>query len=50
MSPIFAAMPSIFGADSPFAMFDRMSAEMDRQVAAMWQRAEILCRGKARAS
>jgi hypothetical protein len=41
-SPVFAAMPSMFGADSPFAMFDRISAEMDRQMAAMWRRAEML--------
>src|SRR5258708_35051364 len=41
-SLVFAAMPSMFGADSPFAMFDRISAEMDRQMAAMWRRAEML--------
>jgi hypothetical protein len=40
-NPAFAAMPSMFGADSPFAMFDRISAEMDRQMAAMWRRAEV---------
>jgi len=31
----FDPMPSMFGPDSPFAMMERVSAEMDRQAAAM---------------
>jgi hypothetical protein len=42
MNPVFAAMPSMFGADSPFAMFDRISVEMDRQMESMLRRAEML--------
>jgi len=43
--PAFAAgspVASFFGPDSPFAMVDRISAEMDRQAAAMFRRAEML--------
>lgn len=35
-------MPAMFGPESPFAMLDRMSAEMDRQAAAMFRQAEAL--------
>jgi hypothetical protein len=28
---VFAPMPALFGASSPFAMLDRISAEMDRE-------------------
>ena len=38
----WSLVPSFFGPDSPFAMMDRISAEMDRQAAAMFRRAEIL--------
>ena len=33
---------SFFGPDSPFAMMERISAEMDRQAAAMFRRAEAI--------
>lgn len=33
---------SFFGPDSPFAMMERISAEMDRQAAAIFGRAELL--------
>jgi len=38
----FDPMPSLFGPDSPFAMMERISAEMDRQAAAMLAGAENL--------
>jgi hypothetical protein len=34
--------PALFGPDSPFAMLDRISAEMDRESAAMFRQAEAL--------
>jgi hypothetical protein len=37
-SPADAAWAAQFGAESPFAMLDRIQAEMDREVAAMLQR------------
>lgn len=37
-----APMPSLFGPASPFAMLDRISAEMDRQAAAMLRQADAL--------
>lgn len=37
-----APMPSLFGAGSPFAMLDRISAEMDREAAAMFREADAL--------
>ena len=43
--PAFAAwspVASFFGPDSPFAMMERVSAEMNRQAAAMFRRAELL--------
>ena len=43
--PAFASwtpIASLFGADSPFAMMERMSDEMDRQAAAMFRQAELL--------
>lgn len=45
--PAFAARSpaaSFFGPDSPFAMMERISAEMDRQAAATFRRAELLAR------
>jgi hypothetical protein len=36
----FDPIPSMFGPDSPFAMMERISAQMDRQAAAMFARAE----------
>jgi hypothetical protein len=48
--PAFAAWSpaaSFFGPDSPFAMMERISAEMDRQAAATFRRAELLA-GEAR--
>jgi hypothetical protein len=38
----FDPMPSLFGPDSPFAMMERISAEMDQQMATMLARAEGL--------
>lgn len=38
----FAPMPSLFGADSPFAMMERISADMDRQMATMLQQTAAL--------
>ncbi len=38
----FAPMPSFFGSASPFAMLDRISAEMDREAAAMFRQANAL--------
>ena len=35
-------MPSLFGPQSPFAMLDRISAEMDRRAAAMFREADAL--------
>ncbi len=35
-------MPSLFDAGSPFAMLDRIPAEMDRQAAAMFRQADAL--------
>src|SRR4051812_40894357 len=35
-------MPSLFGPASPFAMLDRVSAEMDRRAAAMFREADAL--------
>lgn len=35
-------LPSVFGAGSPFAMLDRISAEMDREAAAMFRETEAL--------
>jgi hypothetical protein len=40
-------MPSLFGSGPPFAMLDRISAEMDRRAAAMFREADALA---ARAS
>jgi len=34
--PVFSPRFEPFGDDSPFAMLDRMSAEMDREAAALW--------------
>jgi hypothetical protein len=39
---MFAPMPSMFGPNSPFAQLERISAEMDRQAAAMFQRANAI--------
>jgi hypothetical protein len=39
---VFAPMPALFGASSPFAMLDRISAEMDREAAAMFRQADAL--------
>jgi hypothetical protein len=38
----WAPMPSLFGPDSPFAMMERISAEMDRRAAAMFRQADAL--------
>jgi hypothetical protein len=38
----FDPMPSLFGFEPPFAMMERISAEMDRQAAAMFARADNL--------
>lgn len=38
----FDAMPALFGPDSPFAAMQRVSAEMDRQMAAMFAQADSL--------
>ncbi len=38
----FRTMPSLFGADSPFAELERISAEMDRRAALMMRQAELL--------
>jgi len=46
-APIFAAMP-IFGAGSPFAAFERISAAMDRQADQMLREAAALQAGAAR--
>ena len=35
-APVFSPRFESFGADSPFAALDRMSAEMDREAAALW--------------
>jgi hypothetical protein len=35
-------VPSLFGPTSPFAMLDRISAEMDRQAAAMFREADAV--------
>jgi len=35
-------MPSLFGPGSPFAMLDRISAEMDRRAAAMFREADAV--------
>jgi len=40
--PVFAAMPTIFGGESPFAMMQRISAEMDRQAAAMFRQVDAM--------
>jgi len=43
--PAYAALTpaaSFFGLESPFAMMERISAEMDREAAAMFRRAELL--------
>jgi hypothetical protein len=45
--PAFAAWSpaeSFFGPDSPFAMMERISAQMDREAAATLRRAELLAR------
>jgi hypothetical protein len=39
---IYAPMPALFGVGSPFAEFDRISAEMDHQAAAMLRQANAL--------
>ncbi len=39
---VAAAMPSLFGPGSPFAAMERISAEMDREAAAMFRRADAL--------
>jgi hypothetical protein len=41
-APIFATMPSFFGAGSPFAEFERISAAMDRQADQMLREAAAL--------
>ena len=46
-APIFAAMPSFFGAESPFAEFERISAAMDRQADQMLRAAAALQAGAA---
>jgi hypothetical protein len=46
-APILAAMPSFFGAGSPFAEFERISAAMDRQVGQMLREAAALQAGTA---
>jgi hypothetical protein len=38
----FAPLPSFFGPASPFAQFDRIAAEMNREAATMFARAERL--------
>ncbi len=38
----WAPMPALSGPDAPFAMLDRISAEMDREAAAMFARADAL--------
>jgi len=40
--PVFASMPSLFGGDSPFAMMERISAEMDRRSAAMFRQIDAM--------
>ena len=40
----FAPMPSLFGPQSPFAALDRISAEMDRQAASLFEEAQMLAR------
>jgi hypothetical protein len=35
-------MPTLFGANSPFAMLERVSAEMDRRAAAMFREADAM--------
>lgn len=35
-APLLSQGFESFGADSPFALFDRMTAEMDREAAALW--------------
>ncbi len=42
---VLAPMPVLFGADSPFAAMQRMSAEMDREAAAMFRQADALAAG-----
>jgi hypothetical protein len=39
---VWTPMPALSGPGSPFAMLDRLSAEMDRQAAAMFVRADAL--------
>ena len=38
---VLAPMPSLFGPGSPFAMMQRISAEMDREAAALFRRVEL---------
>jgi len=35
-------VPSVFGYESPFAMLDRIAAEMDQRAAAMFRHAEVM--------
>ena len=35
-APLLSPLVVSFGPDSPFAVLDRMSAEMDREAAALW--------------
>ena len=44
---IFAAMPSFFGANSPFAEMERVSAAMDRQADRMFREAAAVEAGSA---
>jgi len=39
---VFAPMPALFGPGSPFAAMERISAEMDRESAAMFRQADAL--------
>jgi len=45
--PIFAAMPSVFGAGSAFAEMERISAAMDRQADQMLRQASAMQAGTA---
>jgi len=45
--PIFAAMPSFFGPDSPFAEMQRISAAMDRQADQMFREVAAMQSGAA---
>ena len=45
--PVFAAMPEFFGANSPFAEMERISAAMDRQADQMFREVAALQAGAA---